>query len=70
MAYRANRNGSSGPSTLGGYDNQSMFLEQQNDALAEDLASKVNHLKRVTIAIGDEVRDQNSLINQVGTMQV
>jgi uncharacterized protein YoxC len=65
MAYRANRNGSSGPPVAGSYDNQSMFLEQQNDALADDLASKVNHLKRVTIAIGDEVRSQNSLIDQV-----
>lgn len=64
MAYRPNRNGSNGPGN-GGYDNQSMFLEQQNDTLADDLASKVNHLKRVTIAIGDEVRGQNSLINQM-----
>lgn len=62
MAYRSNRNGAN---ANGAYDNQSMFLEQQNDALADDLASKVDRLKRVTIAIGDEVRDQNSLINQM-----
>jgi len=62
MAYRPNRNGSNGPPA---YDNQSMFLENQNDTLADDLASKVNHLKRVTIAIGDEVRDQNAQISQM-----
>lgn len=62
MAYRPNRNGANGA-----YDNQSMFLEQQNDSLADDLASKVSQLKRVTIAIGDEVRDQNNLLNQMDT---
>ncbi|KAI6189765.1 BET1-like protein [Aphelenchoides bicaudatus] len=64
MAYRPSRNGNNG---TGAYDNQSMFMEQQNDALADDLATKVSHLKRVTIAIGDEasVRDQNNLINQM-----
>lgn len=53
MAYRPNRNGMNGASV--GYDNQSMFMEQQNDALADDLATKVGHLKRVTIDIGNEV---------------
>jgi hypothetical protein len=32
MAYRPSRTGVNG--STGGYDNQSMFMEQQNDALA------------------------------------
>ncbi|KAI6228941.1 BET1-like protein [Aphelenchoides fujianensis] len=65
MAYRSNRNGvNPSPPSGGGYDNHT-FLEQQNDSLADDLSSKVNHLKRVTIAIGDDVREQNRLLNQM-----
>lgn len=37
-----------------------MFLEQQNDTQADELAEKARHLKRVTIAIGDEVRSHVS----------
>ncbi|KAI6186704.1 BET1-like protein [Aphelenchoides besseyi] len=63
MSYRSNRNGST--PTPNGYDNQSNFLEQQNDNLADELSNKVNQLKRVTIAIGDDVREQNRLLNQM-----
>ncbi|CAD5225070.1 unnamed protein product [Bursaphelenchus xylophilus] len=48
-----------------GYDNHGQFLEQQNDQLTEDLHSKVQQLKRVTIAIGDDVREQNRLLSSM-----
>ncbi|KAL7071979.1 hypothetical protein ACQ4LE_008431 [Meloidogyne hapla] len=68
MSYRPNREtGGPGPSSSinmnGGYN----ILEQQNDEMAEELASKVSQLKRVTIAIGEDVREQNRLLNEMDT---
>ncbi|CAD5218571.1 unnamed protein product [Bursaphelenchus okinawaensis] len=57
MSYR--------PAANGGYDNHGAFLEQQNDQMTNDLHAKVAQLKRVTIAIGDDVRDQNRLLNSM-----
>uniref|UniRef100_A0A915LXP4 t-SNARE coiled-coil homology domain-containing protein n=1 Tax=Meloidogyne javanica TaxID=6303 RepID=A0A915LXP4_MELJA len=66
MSYRPNREtGGPGPSSSinmnGGYN----ILEQQNDEMVEELSSKVSQLKRVTIAIGDDVREQNRLLNEM-----
>jgi len=47
--------------------NGSSLLEQQNDELSERLSEKVMRLKRVAISIGDEVRDQNMLLNGMET---
>lgn len=49
----------------GGFDNGGYFLEQKNDDMVEELAKKVSSLKKVTIAIGDDVREQNKLINDL-----
>uniref|UniRef100_A0A915DHV9 t-SNARE coiled-coil homology domain-containing protein n=1 Tax=Ditylenchus dipsaci TaxID=166011 RepID=A0A915DHV9_9BILA len=54
-AYRTTAN----PTSNGG-----SFLEQQNDDMVEQ---KVSKLKRVTIEIGENVRDQNRLIDDMGT---
>lgn len=55
---------SAGPSTTanGGY-----MLEQQNDDMVEELSHKVSQLKRVTIAIGEDVREQNKLLNEMAS---
>ena len=45
----------------GGYN----ILEQQNDEMVEELSSKVSQLKRVTIAIGEDVREQNRLLDDM-----
>ena len=41
------------------------MLEQQNDDMVEELSNKVSQLKRVTIAIGEDVREQNKLLNEM-----
>uniref|UniRef100_A0AC35GTN2 t-SNARE coiled-coil homology domain-containing protein n=1 Tax=Panagrolaimus sp. PS1159 TaxID=55785 RepID=A0AC35GTN2_9BILA len=45
----------------------SAYLEQENDQLLEGLKDKIGTLKRVTINIGDDVRSQNRLLDQMGT---
>ncbi|KAK0398545.1 hypothetical protein QR680_002640 [Steinernema hermaphroditum] len=41
------------------------FMEEQNNQMADQLSSKVSVLKRITIAIGDDVREQNRFLNEV-----
>lgn len=41
------------------------YLEQHNDDMVEELSSKISTLKRVTIAIGDDVREQNRLLSDM-----
>jgi len=41
------------------------YLEQHNDDMVEELSSKGSTLKRVTIAIGDDVREQNRLLTEM-----
>jgi len=41
------------------------YLEQHNDDMVEELSSKISTLKRVTIAIGDDVREQNRLLSEM-----
>ena len=64
-SYRSSRNGSGAPSPHGAYDNQAAFVEQQNDAQTDALSQKVSALKRVTIDIGDTVREQNRFLSQM-----
>ncbi|KAK0398544.1 hypothetical protein QR680_002640 [Steinernema hermaphroditum] len=40
-------------------------MEEQNNQMADQLSSKVSVLKRITIAIGDDVREQNRFLNEV-----
>ncbi|KAJ1351448.1 hypothetical protein KIN20_007450 [Parelaphostrongylus tenuis] len=57
MAYR-------GPSTSGGGGGyESSYLERHNDSLVEELSTKVAALKKVTISIGEDVREQNRLLS-------
>uniref|UniRef100_A0A183BPC8 t-SNARE coiled-coil homology domain-containing protein n=1 Tax=Globodera pallida TaxID=36090 RepID=A0A183BPC8_GLOPA len=63
MAYRSSPHaGTSNGGAGGGF-----LVEQQNDDMVEELSSKVSQLKRVTIAIGDDVREQNKLLNEMET---
>ncbi|EPB76365.1 SNARE domain protein [Ancylostoma ceylanicum] len=50
-----------GPSTSNNYE--SSYLERHNDSLVDELSSKVAALKKVTISIGEDVREQNRLLN-------
>lgn len=45
----------------------SQMLEEENDNLAEQLTDKVKALKKVTIDIGNVVREQNDLIGNMDT---
>ena len=60
MAYRPNRGGAA----YGGasYD---QYMESENDALVNGLASKVSELKQLSIAIGSDVREQNNMLNDL-----
>ncbi|CAP37205.1 Protein CBR-NBET-1 [Caenorhabditis briggsae] len=48
-----------------GPNEDSNYLERHNDDLVNGLSSKVAALKRVTIAIGDDVREQNRLLSDM-----
>ncbi|PAV63826.1 hypothetical protein WR25_03234 [Diploscapter pachys] len=60
MAYRG---GIRGGQPNGGFDGS--YLERHNDELVDGLSSKVAALKKVTIAIGEDVREQNRLLNDM-----
>ena len=47
-------------------DANSNILEQQNNERINDLAEHVSRLKGLTIDIGNEVREQNSLLDNMG----
>ncbi|VDN00775.1 unnamed protein product [Thelazia callipaeda] len=62
MTYR----GSSGNGLNLGYENNGgIFMERENDELVEHLSGKVATLKKITIAIGDDVREQNRLLGEM-----
>ena len=42
------------------------IMEQQNNDRIDDLSEQVARLKGLTIDIGNEVREQNSLLDQMG----
>jgi blocked-early-in-transport protein 1 len=51
----------------GGYnDTNSNILEQQNNERINELSDQVARLKGLTIDIGNEVREQNSLLDNMG----
>jgi hypothetical protein len=41
------------------------LLEQQNDEMVDGLSEKIGSLKNVAIAIGDDVREQNKMLNDM-----
>jgi len=43
----------------------SHYIEEENDQLTTQLRSKVKTLKSLTINIGEEVRSQNQLLNDM-----
>ena len=47
-------------------DTNANILEQQNNERIFELGEQVARLKGLTIDIGNEVRDQNSLLDQMG----
>mmetsp|Transcript_13930 Transcript_13930/g.23147 ORF Transcript_13930/g.23147 Transcript_13930/m.23147 type:complete len:141 (-) Transcript_13930:263-685(-) len=69
MSYR-NSNNNNNPSSLesGGRmsDTNSNIIEQQNNDRVDELALQVARLKGLTIDIGNEVREQNSLLDDMG----
>ena len=51
----------------GGFnDTNANILEQQNNERIFELSEQVSRLKGLTIDIGNEVREQNSLLDQMG----
>lgn len=63
MTYRGGVNSSA---NMVGNDSGT-FMERHNDELVEQLSGKVAALKKITIAIGDDVREQNRLLNEMET---
>uniref|UniRef100_A0A915PWQ8 t-SNARE coiled-coil homology domain-containing protein n=1 Tax=Setaria digitata TaxID=48799 RepID=A0A915PWQ8_9BILA len=63
MTYRGSNNGVNMLSE----SSDGTFMEHRNDALVEQLSGKVAALKKITIAIGDDVREQNRLLNEMET---
>jgi blocked-early-in-transport protein 1 len=60
------RGGGGSRSGAGGYnDTNSNILEQQNNERINELSDQVARLKGLTISIGDEVREQNSLLDSM-----
>lgn len=45
--------------------NNGYLLEEHNEELVDGLSEKLGSLKRVAIAIGDDVREQNRLLNEM-----
>lgn len=58
--------GGSGGGGLTSRDANANILEQQNNERINDLADHVARLKGLTIDIGNEVREQNSLLDNMG----
>jgi blocked-early-in-transport protein 1 len=67
--YGRNNRGGSGDVERGGgrfNDTNTNILEQQNNERIYELSEQVSRLKGLTIDIGNEVREQNSLLDQMG----
>lgn len=62
-ANGSGNNGSGGGETLKLNERtDETLLEQENDALVQNLHDKVDFLKKFSIEIGDEVREQNKFL--------
>lgn len=59
MAYRGNSRGAYGGAA---YD---QYMEGENDALVNSLASKVTQLKDLSNAIHIDMKDQNNMLNDI-----
>lgn len=65
--YDLEGGGSGGRRGGGGYnDTNANILEQQNNERINELSDQVARLKGLTISIGDEVREQNNLLDGMG----
>lgn len=66
--YGRNRAGGGDVERGGGRfnDTNTNILEQQNNERIYELSEQVSRLKGLTIDIGNEVREQNSLLDQMG----
>ncbi|VDK50638.1 unnamed protein product [Anisakis simplex] len=62
MSFRGSSHGGSSSNL---YPDANNFMERQNDSLVDQLTGKVAALKKITIAIGDDVREQNRLLNEM-----
>eukprot|EP00961_Rhodomonas_salina_P073128 982417-Rhodomonas_salina.1 len=58
--YNRSGKGMGGPA---GRTQEADMMERQNEALVGNLQNKINNLKSITIAIGDEVREQNKFLD-------
>ena len=58
--------GRRGGSSRGAADTNANILEQQNNERINELSESVARLKGLTIDIGNEVREQNSLLDNMG----
>ena len=59
--------GGGGRGRGGGYnDTNANILEQQNNERINELSDQVARLKGLTVSIGDEVREQNNLLDGMG----
>ncbi|XP_066914293.1 BET1 homolog [Clytia hemisphaerica] len=48
-----------------GYQNNYQMVEEENDNMTENLFGKVKELKSLSIDIGNEVRHQNKMLNEM-----
>ena len=64
LSTRASPPTSSSRASLLAHDTSTTLFEQQNNALHDALHSKVAMLKSISIAIGDEVKAQNRLLEE------
>ena len=67
LSTRASLPSSSSRASLLAHDTSTSLFEQQNNALADQLHSKVAMLKSISIAIGDEVKAQNRMLDDADT---
>ncbi len=51
---------------MNGFETNRNILEQQNNDRIAELSDQVSRLKSLTIDIGNEVREQNSLLDNMG----
>ena len=55
-----------GRSAMNGFETNRNIMEQQNNDRIAELSDQVSRLKSLTIDIGNEVREQNSLLDNMG----
>lgn len=63
---RGGRGGRGGGAGMSSHETNSNIMEQQNNDRISELSDQVARLKGLTIDIGNEVREQNSLLDNMG----